>query len=61
VAQLGGNSPQLGALVAQFLPMIVDQLTPQGQLPADNGLGNLAGLGDLGNLAGLASQFLQRG
>ena len=61
VSQLGGNAPQLSALVAQFLPMIVDQLTPQGQLPADNGLGNLAGLGNLGNLAGLASQFLQRG
>ena len=61
VAQLGGNSPQLGALEVQFLSMVVGQLTPQGQLPADNGLGNLAGLGDLGNLAGLASQFLQRG
>lgn len=56
VAKFGGNSPELAQLVAQFLPMVIDQLTPQGRVPADNGLG---GLGNLGNFAGLAEQFLK--
>ena len=56
-AKFGGNSPELAQLVAQFLPLIVDKLTPNGQLPADNGAG---GLDSLGDLAGLASQFLNR-
>lgn len=56
VSQLGGNAPQLAQLVAQFLPMVIDQLTPNGQLPANNGLGDL---GSLAGLAGLASQFLK--
>ncbi|MBA4254606.1 MAG: hypothetical protein C0445_01885 [Polaromonas sp.] len=55
-AKFGGNSPQIAQLVAQFLPMLIDQLTPQGQVPADNGAG---GLGNLGSLAGLAEQFLK--
>jgi uncharacterized protein YidB (DUF937 family) len=55
-AKFGGDSPQLAQLVAQFLPMLIDQLTPQGQVPADNGAG---GLGNLGSLAGLAEQFLK--
>lgn len=62
-AKFGGNSPELAQLVAQFLPLIVDKLTPNGQVPADNGLGglgNLGNLGNLGDLAGLASQFLQQ-
>jgi uncharacterized protein YidB (DUF937 family) len=56
-----GNGSQGGdllPLLAQLLPLVVDQLTPQGQLPADNGLGNLGQL-DLGSLAGLAGQFLK--
>jgi uncharacterized protein YidB (DUF937 family) len=57
VAQFGGNSPQLAQLVAQVLPLVVDKLTPHGNVPADNGMG---GLGNLGDLAGLASQFLGR-
>jgi uncharacterized protein YidB (DUF937 family) len=56
-AKFGGSSPELAQLVAQFLPMVIDKLTPNGQLPADNGAG---GLGSLGDLAGLASQFLNR-
>lgn len=59
VAKFGGNSPQLAQLVAQFLPMVIDQLTPKGQLPADNGAGGLGQL-DMGALAGLAGQFLNR-
>ena len=58
-AKFGGNSPELAQLVAQFLPLIVDKLTPNGQVPADNGLGGLSSLGNLRDLAGLASQFLQ--
>ena len=56
-AKFGGNSPELAQLVAQFLPLVVDKLTPNGQLPADNGA---EGLGSLGDLAGFASQLLQR-
>lgn len=56
VSQLGGNAPQLAQLVAQFLPLVIDQLTPNGQLPASNGMGDL---GSLSGLAGLASQFLK--
>ena len=58
VAKFGGNSPELAQLVAQFLPMVIDKLTPAGQVPADNGMG---ALGNLGDLAGLAGQFLSRG
>jgi len=56
VARFGGNAPELAQLVAQFLPLVIDKLTPNGQLPADNGMG---GLGNLGGLASLASQFLR--
>jgi uncharacterized protein YidB (DUF937 family) len=57
VTQFGGSSPELAQLVAQFLPLLIDQLTPKGQLPADNGLGGLGDLGGLGNLAGLAGKL----
>lgn len=56
-SKFGGNSPELAQMVAQFLPMVIDKLTPSGQVPSDNGLG---GLGNLADLAGLASQFLQK-
>lgn len=55
---LGGQSGDLTQLLAQFLPTVVDQLTPKGQLPADNGLGGLGQL-DMGSLAGLAGQLLK--
>jgi uncharacterized protein YidB (DUF937 family) len=61
LTKFGGDSlsPQVSQLIAQALPMVIDQLTPDGEVPNDNGLG---GLGNLGALAGLASQFLgQRG
>lgn len=54
----GGQGADLTGLLAQFLPAVVDQLTPQGQLPADNGMGGLGQL-DMGALAGLAGQFLK--
>ena len=60
VAKFGGNSPDLAQLVAQFLPMVIDKLTPAGHVPADNGMGALGNLGNLGDLAGLAEQFLGR-
>lgn len=51
----GGNlPPEISQLIAQALPMVIDKLTPNGQVPSDNGMG---GLGNLGALAGLASQF----
>lgn len=53
-----GTEVDLTQLLAQFLPGVVDQLTPQGQLPADNGQTGLGQL-DLGALAGLAGQLLK--
>jgi uncharacterized protein YidB (DUF937 family) len=52
---VGELSPEMTQLIAQALPVVIDQLTPDGQVPSDNGMG---GLGNLGALAGLASQFL---
>ena len=43
-AQLGGNPGQASTTLADLLPGLIDQLTPQGQVPADNGLGALGGL-----------------
>lgn len=45
--QMGGNQQQAAGTLADLLPTLIDQLTPQGQLPADNGLGGLGGLGAL--------------
>lgn len=59
-AQTGGSQgADLSQLLAQFLPVVMDQLTPKGQLPADNGAAGLGQL-DMGALAGLAGQFLNR-
>ena len=41
---LGGNGQQAGNALAQLLPALIDQLTPQGQVPADNGMGSLGAL-----------------
>ena len=49
----GGNGA-VGQLLAQALPVIIDQLTPQGRVPHTNGLG------DLGALAQLAGQLLAK-
>lgn len=43
-AQLGGNQAQASTAMADLLPGLIDQLTPQGQVPADNGLGALGAL-----------------
>ena len=46
LAQQAGVSPaEAGDQLSQWLPQIVDQLTPDGQLPA-------GGLGDIGSLLG---------
>ena len=59
--QLGGSQEQAAGTMADLLPGLIDQLTPQGELPTDNGLGALgsllgggAGKGlDAGNLMGM--------
>lgn len=55
--QLGGNTQQASATLADLLPDLIDRITPQGQLPADNGLGALGALlggGKAGGSAGTA-------
>jgi len=42
--QMGGTTQQASATVADLLPGLIDKLTPQGQLPADNGMGALGAL-----------------
>lgn len=42
--QLGGNQEQAAGTMADLLPGLIDRLTPQGQVPADNGMGALGGL-----------------
>lgn len=51
-AQLGGSKEQASGTLAELLPGLIDQLTPKGQVPADNELGGLGGLGGLGALLG---------
>ena len=46
-AQLGGSQAQASGTLADLLPGLIDQLTPKGQLPADNDMGGLGGLGAL--------------
>lgn len=46
-AQLGGSREQASGTLADLLPGLIDQLSPQGRLPADNELGGLGGLGAL--------------
>ena len=43
-SQLGGNQQQAAGTMAELLPGLIDQLTPQGQVPADNGMGALGAL-----------------
>ena len=42
--QLGVPPQQAAGHIAQFLPLILDHLSPGGQLPGDGGLGGLEGL-----------------
>jgi uncharacterized protein YidB (DUF937 family) len=43
-SQLGGNQQQAAGTMADLLPGLIDKLTPQGQVPADNGMGALGAL-----------------
>lgn len=67
--QLGGSQQQAAGTLADLLPGLIDQLTPQGQLPADNGLGALGDLlgggrggqgMDAGDLAGMLRGLLRK-
>lgn len=54
--QLGGNQQQAAGTMADLLPGLIDQLTPQGQVPSDNGmdaLGALLGGSQRGGAGGL--------
>lgn len=46
-SHLGGSPAQASGTLAELLPGLIDQLSPKGQLPADNELGGLGGLGAL--------------
>lgn len=48
--QMGLNSQDLLGQLSQLLPQVVDQLTPDGQLPTAQGGG--AGLGELAGMRG---------
>lgn len=63
--QLGGNEQQAAGTMADLLPGLIDKLTPQGQLPADNGMGALGALlgggqGGGADLAGMLGGLLKR-
>ncbi len=65
--QLGGNQQQAASTMADLLPGLIDKLTPQGQVPADNGmgaLGSLLGGGDgkldAGDLVGMLGGLMKR-
>lgn len=49
--QAGVSATEAGAQLSQWLPQIVDHLSPNGQLPQ---------LGDAGGLVGMLGQLLQR-
>ncbi|RQO63651.1 hypothetical protein DBR47_01680 [Paucibacter sp. KBW04] len=52
-AQAGVSQGEVGAQLAQWLPQIIDHLTPNGQLPQ-------AGAGNLGDLAGMLGGLLKQ-
>ena len=62
--QLGGNTQQAAGTLADLLPGLIDQLTPQGRLPADNGMGALGALlgggGNANDLMGMLGGLLQK-
>ena len=67
--QMGGNQAQAAGTMADLLPSLIDKLTPQGQLPADNGMGALGGLlgggaggagGGAGDLMGMLGGLLKK-
>lgn len=63
----GGNQQQAAGTLADVLPGLIDQLTPQGQVPADNGMGALGALLgggdgklDAGDLMGMLGGLMKR-
>ena len=64
--QLGIDPQQALAVLSTMLPQLVDQLTPNGQLPqgdigtALGGLGGQGGAGGLGDLAGMLGGLLNK-
>jgi len=66
-SQLGGNQQQAAGTMADLLPGLIDKLTPQGQVPADNGMGALGSLLggadgklDAGDLMGMLGGLMQK-
>lgn len=49
---LGGNGSQASSVLAQVLPGLVDQLTPQGRVPAEGSAGGIDPMSALGSLMG---------
>lgn len=65
--QLGGSQQQAAGTLADLLPGLIDQLTPKGQVPQDNGMGALGALLggndgklDAGDLMGMLGGMLKR-
>jgi uncharacterized protein YidB (DUF937 family) len=63
--QMGGSNQQAAGTMADLLPSLIDKLTPQGQVPDDNGLGGLGALlgggqggGGAGDLMGMLGGIL---
>jgi uncharacterized protein YidB (DUF937 family) len=52
-AKLGVGQGEAGGMLAQVLPGIIDQLTPDGQAPA-------GGLGGAGDLMGMLGKIMQK-
>jgi uncharacterized protein YidB (DUF937 family) len=63
---MGGNQQQAAGTLVDLLPGLIDQLTPKGQLPPDNGLGGLGALlgggasGGAADLMGALGGLLRR-
>ena len=64
--QMGGSHEQAAGTMADLLPGLIDKLTPQGQVPDDNGMGALGGLlgggqgGGTGDLMGMLGGLLAK-
>ena len=65
--QMGGSHEQAAGTMADLLPGLIDKLTPQGQVPADNGMGALGALlggggqgGGAGDLMGMLGGLLAK-
>jgi uncharacterized protein YidB (DUF937 family) len=56
--QMGGSQEQASGTMADLLPGLIDKLTPQGQVPDDNGMGALGGLLGAGGQGGGAGDLM---